>query len=197
LTAHFGNFELAALRVAQLHTLDLVVKPLSNPGVEAWVTAQRERAGVGLIPVGAGVRRVFEALQQNRWVAMLGDQDVSHYGIFVPFFGTPASTAVGPAAIALRTGAPLIPAYAYRRGDGRHEIHMLPPLARPAADDPDPVRTLTRAHVAQLEVWVRERPAMWFWLHRRWKSRPPAPGTRDAAAPGHDATARPGAERDL
>jgi Kdo2-lipid IVA lauroyltransferase/acyltransferase len=175
-TGHFGNFELMGAYAGQRFPLDVVVKPLTNPIVEARVAALRREAGVGIIPIGAGVRRIFEALRANHGVAMLADQDARRHGVFVSFFGRPTSTAEGPARLALRTGAPMIVGFDLRQPDGRHVITLLPPLPRPAPDDPDPVRTLTQSHVAVLESWIRRHPEMWFWLHRRWKTAPPERG---------------------
>ena len=167
LTGHFGHFELLAAYLGRTHPVDFVVKPLSNPGVEAWIDERRRRAGVGRIPVGAGVRRVFEALRDNRWVAMLADQDARGHGVFVPFLGRPSSTPVGPAEIALRTGAPLIMGFGTRRPDGRHELDVLPPLAAPEAGRDGAALALTARHTACLEGWIRRHPASWLWLHRR------------------------------
>jgi KDO2-lipid IV(A) lauroyltransferase len=175
LTGHFGNFELMGARLARLHPVDFVVKPLGNPRMEVVVDDLRHRAGVGVIKLGAGVRQVFEALRANRWVAMVGDQDARRHGVFVPFFGRPTSTAVGPAAIAIRTGAPIIMGFVTRRPDGRHELDLMAPLPSPSLATADPVRELTARHTAELEIWIRRHPAMWFWLHRRWKT--PAPAT--------------------
>lgn len=173
LTAHLGNFELAGAWMARTQPIDFVVKPLSNPDMEAWISERRRAAGVGQISLGAGVRAVFGALRANRCVALLGDQDARRHGVFVPFFGRLASTAVGPAAIALRSGAPLIPAFAHRRGDGRHVIEFHAPLTVERPDAPDAAQRLTALHTALLEAQIRERPAEWFWLHRRWKTPPP------------------------
>jgi KDO2-lipid IV(A) lauroyltransferase len=175
-TGHFGNFELIGAYFGQSFPLDVVVKPLTNPLVEARITALRRDAGLGIIPIGAGVRRIFEALRANHGVAMLADQDARRHGVFVSFFGRPTSTAEGPARLALRTGAPMIMGFDLRLPDGRHRLELLPPLERPSPDDPDPVRTLTQRHATMLESWVRNHPEMWFWLHRRWKTRPPERG---------------------
>ena len=179
-TGHFGNFELGAAYLGRRHPVDMVVKPLANPGVQAWIAERRRRAGVGMIPLGAGVRRVFEALRQNRWVALLADQDAKSRGVFVPFLGRPSSTPVGPAEIALRTGAPLIMGFMHRRADGRHELEVLPPLLASETDG-DPALLLTARHAACLEAWIRRHPANWLWLHRRWKSAPPAAESAGAA----------------
>ena len=129
-----------------------------------------------MIPIGAGVRRVFEALRANRWVALLADQDARRHGVFVPFIGLASSTPTGPAQIALATGAPIIMGAITRRPDGRHVIEVDAPLPVPDAGPADAVRALTAAHAAWLERRVRDRPDGWFWLHRRWKTEPPEAG---------------------
>jgi KDO2-lipid IV(A) lauroyltransferase len=179
LSGHVGNIELYGAFLAQRHPVDFVVRPLSNPRVEALLSRQRAAAGVGEISAAIGTRQAYRALRQNRWVAMLADQDARQHGVFVPFMGTPASTALGPARIALATGAPIVTGFGFRRPDGRHELEIGPPLADdPGAGDPaapGAAERLTALHVARLERWVRARPESWFWLHRRWKTPPPSP----------------------
>jgi len=172
-TGHVCNFELAGGWVARAWPLDFVYKRLTNPAMESWISARRRELGVGLIEIGAGVRAVFAALRANRCVAMLADQDARRHGVFVPFFGRLASTAVGPAAIALRSGAPLIPTFDRRLADGRHRVEIHPPLVIDDPGAPDAEGRLTALHTARLEERIRESPADWFWLHRRWKTPPP------------------------
>lgn len=183
LGAHYGSIELFGAWLAQRHPVDFVVKPLSNPGVDAIRARLLSDAGIGLIPLGAGVRRIFSALRAGRMVAMLADQDARGDGVFVPFMGRLSSTPAGPAAIALRTGVPIVMGFITRRPDGRHDIDGVPPLWPSGPDTPEAVRALTARHAACLEEWVRRHPEMWFWLHRRWKTPPP----RDAAGPGEAA----------
>jgi KDO2-lipid IV(A) lauroyltransferase len=163
-----------------MQPLDFVVKPLSNPRVDRWLSDLRRRAGVGQIPLGAGVRAVYRSLRQNRWVALVGDQDAHAAGVFVPFFGRPTSTPRGPADLALRTGAPLIMGFATRMPDGRHRLEMEPPLAVPERHDEAAVEDLTARHTARLEAWIRRRPDHWLWLHRRWKTAPRSAGAHTA-----------------
>jgi len=181
LTGHFGNFELVGAWLGKRQPMDFVVKPLSNPRVESMIATWRREAGVGSIPIGVGARRIFAALRENRWVAMLGDQDARRSGVFVPFFGTPSSTPAGPAAIALRAGAPIVMGFDIRLPDGRHRLVVTPPLPMPEGNGDDAVRALTASHAAVLEEWVRRHPAMWLWLHRRWKTPPPG---RDPSSEG-------------
>jgi KDO2-lipid IV(A) lauroyltransferase len=183
LTGHYGNFELLGAWLGKLNPVDFVVKGLSNPSVERQLERWRAAAGVGGIPIGSGVRRVFAALRQKRWVAMLADQDARRAGLFVPFFGRATSTPAGPAAISLRSGAPIVMGFPRRLPDGRHVLDILPPFQPNGQDSPDAVRDLTARHTACLESWVRKHPAQWFWLHRRWKTAPPA-ASSDAPAVG-------------
>jgi len=171
LSGHFGNFEFEGARLGQMNPVDFVVRPLSNPRVEEEVRRLRAGAGVGTIDAGS-VREVYRAIRAGRWVAMLADQDARRQGIFVPFLGTPASTVLGPARIALATGAPIIMGFDFRQEDGRHVLEVQPPLEAPDPASPDAAETLTRRHVEVLEQMIRRRPEAWFWLHRRWKTRP-------------------------
>jgi KDO2-lipid IV(A) lauroyltransferase len=174
LSGHFGNFELLGAVLGQMNPVDEIVRPLSNPGVEAILARQRAGAGLTSISADRGIRRVFESLRAGRWVAMVGDQDARRHGVFVPFLNRPASTALGPARIALATGAPIIMGFVTRAADRRLVLDVEPPLAIAEPDAPDAALRLTALHSARLEAQVRAHPEMWFWLHRRWKTQPPA-----------------------
>jgi KDO2-lipid IV(A) lauroyltransferase len=176
LTGHFGNFELLGAWLGRMHPVDFVVKPLTNPYVDRWLEGLRRESGVGTLPLGLGVRGVYRALRENRWIALLADQDARRDGVFVPFFGRDASTPRGPAELAVRTGAPIVMGFGWRGADGRLRLDVGPTLTPdPGIADPEAsVRDLTARHTAALEARVRERPEQWFWLHRRWKTAPPA-----------------------
>ena len=173
LSGHFGNVELLGAWASGLNPVDFVVRAQSNPGVAAWIADERAAAGVGSIAAETGLRRIYEALRANRWVAMLADQDARRHGVFVAFLGRPASTAVGPARIALATGAALVAGFVHREEDGRHMLEVEPPLTVDDPGAPDAAARLTARYVALLERHVRARPEAWLWLHRRWKTVPP------------------------
>lgn len=183
LTGHFGNFGLLAATLAKRNPVDLAGKPIANPAVESLLVDIGARVGLGRIRFDRGARNVFRALEQNRWVMLMADQDAGRSGAFVPFFGRASSTWAGPASIALRTGAPLVMAFITRRSDRRHDIEVLAPLPMPDRGDPEAETALTATHTAELERQVRKHPAMWFWLHRRWKTTPPAGAVDGANAP--------------
>ena len=174
MSGHFGNFELMAAWTARRVPLDLLVRPQSNPGVDRWITETRAAAGLGSIRADVGVREAFANIRLGRSVALLGDQDARRHGVFVPFMGAPASTPVGPARMAIALGVPIVMGFCWRREDGRFEIDYEPPLTEPGRGDAA-VKRLTARHTDRLSEWVRKKPEMWFWLHRRWKTALPDP----------------------
>jgi KDO2-lipid IV(A) lauroyltransferase len=132
----------------------------------------RRRSGVELITRRRGLREILDALRQGRLVGILLDQNVSRgQGAFVPFFGVPASTSRSLAVIALRTGAPVLPVFIRRQPDGRHRVEIEPALAAPPDGD---VVAFTASFNGAIEAAIRKAPEQWFWLHRRWKTRPEA-----------------------
>ncbi len=175
LTGHFGNFELYGAAMGKVMPMSVMVKPLSNPGADAWLRGVRHACGVEPLPTGAGVRAVVRLLRAGGNVAMLGDQDARRDGVFVPFFGRPASTPVGPAWLSLATGAPIVFGTCVREPDGRYAAELLPPLLPDGEPgDAAAIRELTARHTHMLEQAVRQRPESWFWLHKRWKTVAPA-----------------------
>lgn len=176
LSGHFGVFELLGAAVAAHgFPVDVIVQPQSNPWVDRWLERSRRRLGLGVIRRGAEVRDVLRALRAERCVALLADQDARGRGVFVDFLGRPASTPVGPAALSLRTGAPIVMGFVVRGADGRHHAHVEPPISITPSGDPErDVADLTRRHVSVLERWVRRHPEHWYWFHHRWKTAPPA-----------------------
>ncbi|MDH3224235.1 MAG: lysophospholipid acyltransferase family protein, partial [Gemmatimonadota bacterium] len=119
-------------------------------------------------------------------VGILGDQDARKAGIFVDFFGRPASTARGPAVLSLRAGAPLVLAVAIREEGAkpRYSVYF-EPLDQPRTGNLDrDVATLTQAYTHRLEAFIRRYPEQYFWLHRRWKTPPPDAGAGTGPAAG-------------
>jgi KDO2-lipid IV(A) lauroyltransferase len=185
-SGHIGNFELGAAWLARYNPVDFLVRPLSNKTVDARIERLRRAAGVGVISTHGGVKQVFKALRAGHWIAVAADQDAGRHGVFVPFFGRLASTAEGAARIGLQTGAPLFLGSMRRQPDGRHRLDCDPPRVPEGRSDEARVTELTAWHTALLERRVRETPEHYFWLHRRWKTRPPAGTGGEAASGGRD-----------
>jgi KDO2-lipid IV(A) lauroyltransferase len=171
LTAHYGNWELlAASHALTRFPLSVVMRPLDSPAFDSILERFRSRSGVELITKRRALPDIVHALRRRRMVGILLDQNASRReGVFVPFFGVPASTSKGMALIALRTGAPVLPVFIRRRPDGRHVVHAGAPVPVPPDGD---VGAFTRAFNEAIEEAIRQAPEQWFWLHRRWKTRP-------------------------
>ena len=170
-SGHLGNWEIMGAIVAQLGLpVSFVVARQSNRRVEELMDRYRQSAGIEIVKRAQAIRGVLSALQRNRLVAMLIDQDAHEDGAFVPFFGRLASTPRGPAVFHLRTGSPLIFAQCVRISRERYRIRLTrtDTAAFKTADE------LTAHMTAQLEAAIRETPEQWFWMHRRWKTRPSA-----------------------
>lgn len=175
LTAHYGNWELlAAAHALTGFPLTVVARPLEPPVLDRLATRLREKSGVRVIPKRRAVAGVREALRQGGMVGILLDQNASRReGVFVPFFGEPASTSKSLALLALSSGAPVVPVFIHREAAGRHRVVIEPAVPAPATGDRDTdVLAYTEAFTRVIEARVRRAPEQWLWMHRRWKTRP-------------------------
>ena len=129
-------------------------------------------------------------LQAGHGVAVLIDQHIqSRDAIYVDFFERPAATTSAVAALALRTGAPVVPVFALPLGGGRYRMIYEHPVEPPRADSEDAIREFTQRCTDVLEMYVRRHPELWLWMHRRWRDAGPS----SDQVPGMF----PAAERDL
>lgn len=172
LSGHFGNWEILG-GVVSLSGLpvDFVVKTIRNPYLDGWVNRYRAMMGVGVIRTEVAVREVLAAFRRGRLVAMLADQYAGAEGVMVNFLGLPSSTPKGPAAFALRTGAPCITGFLYREKDGHFRMEVEPLFYnRSAGDHESEVRDFMQRYSSLLEKHIRKQPDLWLWTHRRWKN---------------------------
>ncbi len=184
LIAHVGNYALLALQAPRLfgYPLAIIAKPLRNPALNAlWWELQRQ-AGVNGIPARNAYRASVRALRNQELVGFMLDQNrPAGQGVFVDFFGRPASTTPGLAVMAAQTGAPVVPVFLHREPDGRQVVEARPALAPPPDHAAETVRAFTAACTKIIEDEIRARPEQWLWLHKRWKSRPPGEAAAAAA----------------
>jgi KDO2-lipid IV(A) lauroyltransferase len=176
ITGHIGNWELLAAYCAAIGLpVDVIGRRPSHALLGRLLVTVRARGGVTTIfrdNPHAG-RAILKTLRANRILALLIDQDTRGPRVFVPFFGRLAATPSGVAALALRTGAPVVALFIARRPEGGHVIRALPPF--PAVDPKrDDVETLTASYTAAIEAHIRQHPDEWVWWHRRWRRRPAA-----------------------
>jgi KDO2-lipid IV(A) lauroyltransferase len=174
-TGHFGNWELNAVAHAwRFGPVSVVARPLDNPALDRRLCDARSRSGNQVIYKERALARVMKALRDGQGVAILVDQNVQEEdGIFIEFFGRPAASTTVAAALALKTGCAVIPGCAVPLGGGRYRLRYDPPLRWSATGDRDAdIARLTQQIASHLEGWIRERPELWLWLHRRWKTQP-------------------------
>jgi KDO2-lipid IV(A) lauroyltransferase len=152
----------------------VVVRPLDNPYLDREVSRLREQYGNFLINKTNGMRDILKTLASGNAVGILLDQNVkAKEGVFVDFFGRPACTNKGLALMAGRTKAPVIPAFIHRVGPDRHEILIGDemPLIETGDKEADIIAN-TQAYTKAIEDFINDYPDQWFWMHRRWKTKP-------------------------
>jgi KDO2-lipid IV(A) lauroyltransferase len=170
-TGHLGNWELSAfshaLMTAPMH---IVVRPLDNPRLDAWVEKRRALSGNHIIHKREAAREILRALAEGDAVGILIDQNTTPAeGVFIDFFGRKACAGTAFVKFAHHTGAAVVPGYAlWSDGEKRYILRFDPEI-----EMSDHVQADTqRVHTA-LEDVIRRHPDQWLWLHRRWKTRPP------------------------
>jgi KDO2-lipid IV(A) lauroyltransferase len=174
ISGHFGNWEIVGPTLAARgYAVSGIIGRQKNRAVDDATRRFRENMGMRVIRPGFAIRDVFRALRSNECVAILADQDAHAGGIFVDFMGRKASNHQGPAVFSIRTGAPIIFGYGLRLPDGRYRIEAQPlRLDGIREETPENVHRITQAYTALLEKTVREHPEQYFWMHKRWKTRP-------------------------
>ncbi|MBI2187411.1 MAG: lysophospholipid acyltransferase family protein [Acidobacteria bacterium] len=170
-TGHFGYWEMLALAYAlRIAPMSVLVRPLDNRQLDAMLEDIRTRTGNTVIPRRGAVRRILRELAAGGTVGILIDQHLREAdAVTVGFFRRPAATTSALAAIALRTGAPVIPVFALPLPHGRYRLIYEHPVQPPLADTPDAVREFTQRCTDVLEMYVRRHPELWMWMHRRWR----------------------------
>ena len=170
-TGHFGFWEINALvHALVMRPMAVLARPLDNPLLHHLLETMRRSTGNAVIYRRGAIRRVLRALAENQAVAILIDQHIQTTdAVYVDFFNRRAATTSALAALALRTGAPVVPVFALPRPGGRFRMVYEHPVDPPRADDPDAIREFTQRCTDVLEMYVRRYPDLWLWMHRRWR----------------------------
>ena len=169
-TGHIGNFEFLGRWMAdQGVPSTAIVRDPADPAFAAYVRQMREYGGNETLNRGTSPKELLSRLRKGGVVTLGIDQNCDD--VFLPFFGVPAGTVVGPALLALRTETKLLPAFCVSEPDGSYRIIFGEPICVTATGDKDAdmAKGMTAANLA-LESVVRRYPDQWLWLHNRWKS---------------------------
>jgi KDO2-lipid IV(A) lauroyltransferase len=170
---HLGGWEHAAAWMAeQGHDMLAIVEPIEPPALYNWFVSQRHALGLEVVPLGPGASgALLRALRDNRVVCLLSDRDISGDGVEVEFFGERTTLPGGPATLALRTGAALLPAAAYFRGRRDHLALVRPPIPIERAGRlREDVARITQALAHEFEELIRAAPEQWHLMQPNWPS---------------------------
>jgi KDO2-lipid IV(A) lauroyltransferase len=179
LTAHVSAWELLPVaHSVRSAPLSFIVRPLDNPRLDRWLSEIRHRFGNEVIVKEGSLRRIIKLLNEGRDVGILMDQNVQEKdGVFVPLFGREACTASGPAVLALKTGARVVPGFlipADRKG--HYYIRFDPAIEiQVSGDRQADVVNNTAVFNRYIEAVIREYPHCWLWGHRRFRTRKEGP----------------------
>ena len=170
-TGHFGFWEIHAIAHAlRFEPIGVLARALDNERLNAVLEDVRQRTGNTVIYRQGTIRRVMRMLHRRHGVALLIDQHIqSRDAIYVDFFERPAATTTALAALALRTGAPVVPVFALPLGAGRYRMIYEHPVEPPRAEGDQAIREFTQRCTDVLEMYVRRHPDLWLWMHRRWR----------------------------
>ncbi|WMD19421.1 lysophospholipid acyltransferase family protein [Achromobacter seleniivolatilans] len=175
LAPHFVALDATATRLTMVFpSAATMYTPQSDPGIDAIVAAGRARFNeVHLVSRKDGVRGLIRHLRAPRPVYYLPDMDFGRQGsVFVPFFGVPAATLLATAQLAKKWDAVVLPIVGFWNPEtGRYHVDVLPPLKDFPGEDT--LEEATARLNRELETWVRRCPSQYYWVHRRFKTRPP------------------------
>lgn len=176
-TAHFGNFELlAAVHNLKGVPITMITRAMGRSRFNDLWRGARARAGVEdlVVKKGETLRAAVRSLKEGRVLGYVIDQNQPRRrAVFPTFFGVPAATSPAPAVLSLRTGAAVVFVLDVPLEGGRHRVVLEGPLEVPDTGDRDrDVLSFMQDLNDRLERHVRQHPSRWYWLHRRWKTRP-------------------------
>lgn len=166
-TAHFGNFERFGQWANAIGRPITVVAREANQGaIQARMEQMRQQAGIDFMGRGDAVRPLLKKLRENAVIGLLPDQNSDES--FLPFFGKPCGTVLGPAVLHIRTKAVMQPAFCARIGIGKYRVILREPIDQENTESI--AERLMAQYNAHLESVVREFPEQYLWMHDRWKS---------------------------
>lgn len=175
LSGHHGNWELMGYTLAALGFENFsVARLIDNPFTNAYVLGVRERTGQHILNKRGALGQVDDLLREKKIVCFIADQDAGPRGVFVDFFGRPASTYRSIALVAIWHKVPIIVGYTQRQGKRFfHEWHVQDVIyPKDWQDRDDQVHYITQRYTKAIEDFVRKAPEQYLWSHRRWKTQP-------------------------
>jgi KDO2-lipid IV(A) lauroyltransferase len=184
-TGHWGNWEMSGYMLGLLgFTTHAIARPLDNPFLERFLLKFREKTGQKILAKHGDFAEMQALLDGGGVIATLADQDAGPRGLFVDFFGRPASTHKAVALMAIQHHVVLAVVGTRKVAEPMRYENVTQDVIYPEeyAGHADPVRAMTQRFTTALEQMIRTAPEQYFWLHRRWKHQPAAKKAKKAAA---------------
>jgi len=173
--AHYGNFEIMGYLMGLFgFNVFSIARPLDNRYVSNYLYGVRQRAGQRIIDKKGAAEIMDKIPARGATLCFIADQDAGKKGIFVDFFGRKASTYKSIALLAITNNVPIGVGYSRRIGDRFFFEIGVNRIIFPDewADKEDPLTWVTQEYTSAIERFIREDPTQYWWLHRRWKTRP-------------------------
>lgn len=173
IASHLGAFELQITSMA-LRGLNFMVigTPLKDKRLNELMWKHRNKNGTNYVERDKANFAMLKVLKAGGSVALLIDQDTKVKSTFVNFFGRPASTPIGAALLAMKTGAAVMPAFSHLGEDGMQHIEILPEIpVRITGNEEDDIQYNTQVFTGFIEERIRKYPTQWVWMHERWKTK--------------------------
>jgi KDO2-lipid IV(A) lauroyltransferase len=173
MSAHLGNWELAALIFSKIYPISVIVANQANQFVNKIINDIRTQKDYKTINKdNMNIKTILKCLKKNEILAILSDQDAGQNGVFVPFFGRLASTPKGAAYFAITAKCPIIIALSTRQKNGTIKVEFTEvPMPNTGNKETD-IKIINSFYSKKLEEAVRKNPEQWFWFHRKWNTRP-------------------------
>jgi KDO2-lipid IV(A) lauroyltransferase len=173
-TAHFGNWDMGGAILARYHPVSAVAETFSDEQLNQLLQNQRREKGIGIIPMEGSARPILRLLQQNQFAAIVVDRPVAvDQGTEVTFFGRKTYVPSGPAALALKSGAAIVPGFVWY---GHHDefyaraFRPIFPQQGKNIERAAEISRLTQCIYDVLEVMIREWPTQWYMFRQFWPS---------------------------
>lgn len=170
---HLGGWEFAGAWLSRVQGLPVtaVVEAVEPRELFEWFVGLRRSLGITVVPLGPDAgRAALGALRRNEILCLLSDRDIGGGGVEVEFFGERTTLPAGPATLALRTGAPILPTAVYFRGTRHHAVVRSGLDTSRAGRLREDVTRVTQDLAHALEDLIRVAPDQWHLLQPNWPS---------------------------
>ncbi|MFH0924533.1 MAG: lysophospholipid acyltransferase family protein [bacterium] len=176
LSAHFGNFSLIGNKLNEMgYKFNVIITEQSDVKLTELIRGYMNKIGqypISPKPRKACIQKSLRCLKNNELLLIVADEDKPRNGIYVDFFGYPASTATGPTVLSMRTNSPIVPIFALRCKDNSHVIKILEPFELITSGDvQNDIKINTQRWSKVIEDYIRQYPTQWMWINKRWRTR--------------------------